>query len=568
MKRKVFAFVLPVCAALVLGGCSKMGELTADNFSVDPQPLETVGSEVPYTINGRFPAKWMKKKAVVTVTPELRYEGGKTVGASQTFQGEKVAGNNQTISYRIGGNYTMRGSLGYVDAMMESDLYATFSAKKGKKTVEIPDVKIGYGVIATSTLARRIIAGQGGVMAQDAYQHVIEQKQEANIRFLIQQSKIRTSELETQSVQEFIETLHQIQADRDRHEIESVDVSAYASPDGGLALNQGLAQDREKATNDYVQSQLDQNGLRANINSRYTAEDWEGFQQLVEASNIQDKQVILRVLSMYSDPEEREQQIRNLSAAFTDLATEILPELRRARISVTYDLIGRSDDEIQEQYRTDASQLSIEELIYSATLTDEIREQEDIYRTVVRLYPSDYRAYNNLGTLAWQNGDLQTAKSYYSQAAAKSQSADEANINLANLALIEGDTEAAEAYLSKASNSDEAQQVLGNIYLLQGNYTQAVNAYGRSYTNSAALAQLLTTDYLGSAETLSYVQSDDAMTYYLKAVIAARTNNNSLAVDNLRQAISKDASLSDYAARDLEFRKLRQDSTFKILTSN
>lgn len=568
MKSKYLTLALIAGAAVSLTSCSKMGELGAENFSVDPQPLETVGNTVPVTINGRFPAKYMKKKAVVTVTPELRYEGGEATGESSTFQGEKVAGNNQTISYRVGGNYTIKTTFDYVPAMMESDLYVTFNARKGSKKVEIPDVKIGYGVIATSTLAARTILGNGGIMAPDAYEHVIRQEQDANIKFLIQQSKIRTSELETVSVQKFIETLHEIQADRNRHEIESVDIAAYASPDGGVALNSALAQDRERNTADYVKKELDKADLQANLNTNYTAEDWEGFKELVQASNIQDKEVILRVLSMYSDPEEREQQIRNLSAAFTDLATEILPELRRSRISVSYDLIGRSDDEIQEQYSTDPSQLSVEELLYCATLTEDTAAQRDIYVRTSKLYSSDYRAYNNIGTIAWAEGNIDEAKTYYKIAASKSQSADEANINLANLALAEGDVEEAKSYLSKASNSSAASEVLGNIYLIEGNYSQAVASYGDTYTNSAALAQLLTTDYLKSAETLSVVEDDDAMTYYLKAVIAARTNNNSLAVDNLRQAISKDSSLSAYAAKDLEFTKLRQDSSFKILTSN
>lgn len=566
MQSKLY-LSLTILAAATLTSCSKMGALSSDNFSVNPSPLESVGGQVPATINGRFPEKYMKKKAVVTVTPVLRYAGGETAGDAATFQGEKVEANNQTISYRVGGNYTMKTNFKYVPEMLKSDLYLTFNAKKGKKTVKIPDVKIGEGVISTSELVNRTLKNASTAFAPDAYQHIIKQKQEANIQFLIQQAKIRTSELNGVSVKQFVKTLQEIQADEQRKALENIEVSAYASPDGGMSLNTKVAQDREKSTQKYVESQLKKTGLEAEVDTKYTAEDWEGFKELVSQSNMQDKEVILRVLSMYQDPEEREHQIRNLSAAFTDLTQEILPQLRRARMTINYNLIGRSDDEIQAQYKSDASQLSVEELLYSTTLTENVAEQEGIFKKTAQLYPNDYRAYNNLATIAYANGKYNDAKNYLQQALKANSNAAEPNVNLGLISLINNDLTSAQKYLAKGAGSQALGEALGNMYLKQGNYAQAVKSFGNAKSNSAALAQILTKDYMKAAETLAAVQKKDAMTSYLKAIVAARTNNNNIAVDNLRDAIAKDASLATYAAKDLEFLKLQNDATFKVLTN-
>ena len=566
MQSKLY-LSLTILAAATLTSCSKMGALSSDNFSVNPSPLESVGGQVPATINGRFPEKYMKKKAVVTVTPVLRYAGGETAGDAATFQGEKVEANNQTISYRVGGNYTMKTNFKYVPEMLKSDLYLTFNAKKGKKTVKIPDVKIGEGVISTSELVNRTLKNASTAFAPDAYQHIIKQKQEANIQFLIQQAKIRTSELTGVSVKQFVKTLQEIQADEQRKALENIEVSAYASPDGGMSLNTKVAQDREKSTQKYVKSQLKKTGLEAEVDTKYTAEDWEGFKELVSQSNMQDKEVILRVLSMYQDPEEREHQIRNLSAAFTDLTQEILPQLRRARMTINYNLIGRSDDEIQAQYKSDASQLSVEELLYSTTLTENVAEQEGIFKKTAQRYPNDYRAYNNLATIAYANGKYNDAKNYLQQALKANSNAAEPNVNLGLISLINNDLTSAQKYLAKGAGSQALGEALGNMYLKQGNYAQAVKSFGNAKSNSAALAQILTKDYMKAAETLAAVQKKDAMTSYLKAIVAARTNNNNIAVDNLRDAIAKDASLAAYAAKDLEFLKLQNDATFKVLTN-
>ena len=566
MRNKLYLALTAVAAGLALTSCSKMGALSSDNFSVTPNPLETVGDQVPATINGRFPEKYMKKKATVKVTPVLKYSAGETASTPANFQGEKVVGNDQTIAYRVGGNYTMKANYQYAPEMLKSELYLQFEAKKGKKTYNVPEVKVADGIIATSTLVNQTIKSTVPAYAADAYQHIIKQKEEANIKFLIQQAKIRTSELKSVSVQKFIETLQEIKKDQKRKALDNIEVSAYASPDGGLNLNTKLAKNREDNTAAYVKKTMKNTGIEGNLNTKYTAEDWEGFQKLVAESNIQDKEVILRVLNMYQDPEEREAQIRNISAAFTELAKVILPELRRARISLNYDLIGRSDNEIMQQFKADAKELSIEELLYAATLTDKVAEKKEIFKKTTELYPNDYRAFNNLAVIAIQEGNYDAAQKNVEKALKINANAAEANVNAGLIALINNNKETAKNYLAKGSANEVANNVLGNLYLKEGNYAQAVKAFGNTKSNSAGLAQLLTKDYMTAASTLSSVTDADALTYYLKAVIAARTNNSSLAVENLKSAIKKDSSLAKYAANDLEFKKLAEDVAFKALT--
>lgn len=561
MQIKLY-FSLALAGTLALSSCSKLGELSADNFTVTPSPMEAVAGKVPVTINGRFPEKYMKKKAVVTVVPEVRYAGGKAVGQSATFQGEKVQGNDQEVSYKLGGNYTMKNTFDYVPEMQKSELYLTFQARLGKKTVEVPAVKVADGVLATSTLIKET-AGNGNVAeSTDAYQYAIQQTKQAQIKYLINQANIRNSELKTTSVQDFIKTLRDIKADEKGFMVDNIEVSAYASPDGKLDFNTKLAEKRQISSAGYVNKELKNLDLSAEVDQKYTAEDWDGFKELLQASNIQDKDVILRVLSMYQDPEEREKQIRNLSAGYQELADEILPELRRARITINYNLIGRTDDEIQVQYKANPKELSIEELLYAATLTDDAKEKKAIYTTATNLYGNDYRAYNNLAGLAYQEGDLAAVKNYLAEAAKHTADAAEVNANRALVAMAEGKFDEAQNYVAKASTAKNYYELLGNLQVAQGNYAQAAQSLQDVKTNSAALAQLLNKDYTAAATTLSQVARPDAMTDYLKAIVAARTNQKSAVLSHLMDAFAKDASLKARAAKDLEFASLFSDASF------
>ena len=558
MKKLVFLSAVAVAALTSCGG--KLGELSADNFKVVPNPLVAESGQVPATINGMFPEKYMAKKAVVTVTPELRFtdNGVETAvkGQSATFQGEKVLGNDQSISYKVGGHYTMKANFAYQPAMQKSDLYLTFNARVGKKEVQVPAVKVATGVIATSELYRSTITSANPCTSQDAFQRVNEQKFDATIKFLIQQAELRKSELKSNSVQEFTSLLKRIAQDQEGLNINNVEISAYASPDGGVSLNEKLANKRQQNTESYVKEPMKAAKIDANLSSQYTAQDWEGFQELVKASNIQDKDVILRVLSMYQDPQEREQQIKNMSQGFRELADGILPELRRARMTINYETIGRDDDQIFAQYKEDASKLSVEELLYAASIADTDAQREDILKTTTNLYREDSRAYNNLAVLAMQKGNNAEAQKYLSMARTLDAKNAEANANMGLLALQQGDAKTAEDYISRAAGANNLAEALGNLHLAQGNYALAQQDFAGVNSNSAALAQLLNKDYARATQTLANVKNPDALTDYLHAIVNARQGNNDAAASYLRSAIQKDPKLAQYAANDLELSKV------------
>ncbi len=552
MIKKLY---LPLVALMVLAlsSCGKMGELSSDYFTTNPEVLEAVAGKVPVTINGKFPEKYMKKNATVEVTPVIRWNGGEAKGQPATFQGEKVQGNGQTISYKAGGNYTMKASFDYVPEMANSELYLDFKITRGSKTYTIPSVKVADGVIATSELPTA--ASSNASYAEDAYQRIIKQAQEANIMFLIQQANLRNNQLNSAEMKEFHKKVAEVNADTKNFKLNNIEVSAYASPDGGVKLNTGLAENREKNAEKYLNRQLKKAKIEANVDAKYTAQDWEGFQELVSKSNLQDKDLILRVLSMYQDPEQRENEIKNISSVYKTLADEILPQLRRARLTANYDIIGRSDEEINEAFDTDAKVLSVEELLYAATLTNDKARQEAIFTKTTQLFPNDFRAYNNLGEMAFAAGDMAKAESYFKQAAAKNANAPEVNANLGLCELVKNNVAAAETYLGKATGANAANEALGNLYIKQGQYQRAVNAFGDAKTNSAAQAQILAKDYNKAKATLQAVANKDAMTDYLMAIVGARTNNESLVKSSIKSAIAKDASLAEKAANDREFAK-------------
>ena len=553
MQKKNF-FLLSAASLMLFTSCSKLGALSADNFNVVPNPLETQAGTVPATINGHFPEKYMKKKAVVTVVPELRYANGTIVqGNTATFQGENVLGNDQTISYKMGGNYTMKTNFAYVGEN-KADMYLTFKARLGNKEVAVPEVKVADGIIATSELYKRTMLTSQAAIAPDAYQRINKKKQEANIKFLIQQANLRKSELKNNSVQEFIKMLQQINNDREGLNLDNVEVSAYASPDGGFNINDKLANQRQKVSEQYVNQELKKIKMNAPVDAKYTAQDWDGFQELVKASNIQDKDIILRVLSMYKDPQEREQQIKNISSAFRELADGILPQLRRARLTINYETIGRSDEQIMDQLKADATKLSIEEILYGAALQDDANAQEDIYKIATEIYPSDGRAYNNIATIEFAKGNYEAAHQYLQ----KAQGVEESKANLGLLALKNGDLATAEQLIASASNANGIAEILGNLNLAKGNYAQAEQNFADIYSNSAALAQLMNKNYAAASTTLKYIKNPDAITSYLKALLNARMGNTADASEALREAIQKDPSLASYAANDLELIKVQK----------
>ena len=561
MKRQKLQLFLSMVAlvAILATSCSKktFAPLESSLFTTTPSPLELVGNKVPATVNGRFPAKWFDKNTTVVVTPVLKYNGGEAMGTSSTYQGEKVAGNGIVINYENGGAITLKSEFDYIPAMKKSELVLRFDiTRKGKSVPAIPDVKVADGVIATAALASA--ATTTPATAPDAFQRIIKETYDADIMFLIQQAELRSSELNSSNLAAWKDLVKE--ADDNSRKNINVEVSAYASPDGGLDLNEKLAEKREKNTTTYLTKEFKKNAIDTEINAKYTAQDWDGFQKLVQASSLQDKDIVLRVLSMYTDPETREREIKNISAVYSDLAETILPKLRRSRLIANVEVIGKTDQELKAATASDMSGLSVEELLYAANLDGVSKEK--VYTFVTQKYPNDYRGWNNLGAYYYQAGQASKATQAFNKAAQVSSKAVEANMNQALLSLAEGNISKAEQLLGNASGANTLGEALGLLYIKKGDYNRAAQSFGDAKTNNAALAQLLTKNYNKAQQTLNAVPNKDATTYYLSAIVAARTNNTSGVVGNLRSALDKGLSANE-VLNDVEFAKFLTNSDVK-----
>lgn len=551
--KKTFVYLMIGSAVLTLGSCSKMSQFQSNFFTTVPTPLETVGENVPATINGNIPAKFMLKNARVTATPVIRWsQDGFKAGEPYTIQGENVRANGQVVSYANGGTVTIPFSVEYQPEMAKSDLYLEFQVDQNGKVYQLPSVKVGYGVVATSTLASA--ATVKPAVAKDNFQKVITEKYSADIHFLINQANVRASETSKTDYIDLNRKLMEANA-APNQEIAGVTINSYASPEGALDFNTKLAEKREQNTASYVENQLKKDKITefGELTSSFTPEDWEGFRELVEKSNIQDKDLILSVLSMYKDPEQREKEIRNLSSVFDELADQILPQLRYSRVMASINVIGKSDMELIDLYNKAPQDLTEDEILYVATLTDDNTRKMEIYNTAARLHPNDYRAINNLGLTQYVAKDYASARNNFEKAARLNPSAPEVEMNLGLLSMLDKNYRKANEQLGAAAGVPEAGDALGVFYLSQGELTKACTAFGDAKTNNAALAQILAKDYSAAKTTLASIPTPDATTYYLTAVLGAKTNNENMVMSNLRQAVRLDANLLSRAKNDLEF---------------
>ena len=559
--KKTFKLFASVMAIAILTSCGTAVQPT--EFKVNPNPLTVVGNVVEADITGTFPVKKFGKKAVLTVTPVLKFNGTEVVGKSVTYVGEKAKENGTTVSYKEGGNFKLKASFDFVPEMEKSELVLRFTAKNGNKVVEIPDTKVADGVISTAKLA--VAEDVKPQVTADKFQRIIQEVQEADIKFLIQQTNLRNSELKSQEMKD----LHAAIKDADttaNKAINKIEVAGYASPDGEQDLNAKLADTRQAKSEKYLQKQLKKAKVNATIESNVTAEDWAGFQAAMEASNIQDKELVLRVLSMYSDPEEREAQIKNLSVVFKTIAKEILPELRRSRLILTTDLIGKSDEEIAALAKNDPAALNVEELLYSATLTNDAAEKLAIYKKVTELFANDYRGYNNMGIIYFGQGNVAEARRCNAKALQLAPANADVNYNAGIAAMAENDLAKAEAYLGKAAGTEgDLNAAMGTLYTMKGDYAAAKNAYGNKASNNAAVQQILNEDYAGARQTLAKVANPNATTAYLLAVVSARTNAREAVYENLKVAVQRDATLKAKAQNDIEFAKYQAEAEFQAI---
>ena len=561
MNKNLFAPIACV-SLLVLTGCGKkMGQFSSDYFNTNPTPLEVVGDKVPANVTGNIPPKFFQKNAEVTITPVLVYAGQEATSEPFTVQGEKVNGNNQVVSYQNGSTITVPVMYQYSPEMMQSDLYLAFNVRQGSKNYNLPRVKVGYGVNATATIGSA--QSVKPAIANDKFQRIINEKHSADIKFLINQTNIRANQLKSKEISNLKDVVKNAQ-DSVNRQVEGINISSYASPEGGVKLNTRIAEGREKNTKNYLDQTLKQNKIKefGDLTAEFTAQDWEGFQELVSKSNIQDKELILSVLSMYKDPEAREKEIRNMSSVFDQLAKEILPQLRYSRLTASINVIGKSDEEIMKAYETNPKLLTLDELLYCATLTKDNGKRLQIYNTCADLYPDDYRAYNNLGMCQYIDEDYDAAAASFEQAAKMAPQSSEPKMNLGLVSLLNKKYADANEKFGSAAGVKELPEALGVYYLNVGDYNGAVRAFGDTKSNNAALAQILTKDYSTAKSTLASIANPDATTYYLQAILGARTNNSEMVYSNLRQASKLDNTIIEKAKKDIEFTKFHLSNVF------
>ena len=562
MKQYLFrTLVVAGASSLLLASCASKFKISSTGVNVDPNPLTVQGDAVKTRINFAFPKKSFPKKGTLRITPVLRYAGGEKWGKAYDYQGDDVYGNEQVVFYKSGANAVLDFAVPYTPQMQKSELYLTFNGKVGKKSQKISAMKVADGVNATETLAT--VEGILPAIAPHGFQRVVKEMYDADILFQIQQANVRGSEINKEDVEEWRYTVQN--AKETPNQNVSVEVQSYASPDGGKKLNEKLSENRERNTTAALKKEFKKQDMAGvAIDAHYTAQDWEGFRTLVEKSDLPDKDLVLRVLSMYPDPESREREIKNISVVFKQLADNILPKLRRSRLIANVEIIGKSDAEIQEFIAKAPGHLSAEELLYAAELTNSTTEKMRIYQIANQIFKKDYRAYNNIGALYFAQGKIKDAEAWFSKAATL-QDNEVTKLNRGLIALYHGDKEKAQDMISAAINTPELGQALAYLYLKQGEYMKAETAFGETVSNNAAVAQLLNGNYAKALKTLQKITTPSATTELIRAIIAARTNDNNGVITALKSAIALDGSVAYHIADNLEFAKYKNLAAFKAL---
>lgn len=547
-----------IALVLTLSACSpKLRPLNTRQVSVEPEPLMVVGQNIESNITLHIPEKWFHKKASLKVMPVMRINSSEVWGGTYTLQGEQVYGNNTVVPYNSGGNFTFSSQFAYNPRMQNGKLYLTLKEVYNGKERALPELLLTQGVIATATLAQ--LSGATPYIASNKFQRIITEKYDADIHFLIEQANVRSSELEKTDLKDWKKRVEEAQKNNNQNV--SIEVQAYASPDGGVKLNEKLSKNRELNTTSLLKKNIE-GSETITFGAHYTAQDWEGFRRYVQASNLPDKELILRVLEMYNDPEEREREIRNISVVYDKLATDILPKLRRSRIIATIETIGKSDNELSKLLLTNPKALNIEEYLY-ATELQPYSERMQLYSNALTLFPKDPRAYNNLAAIYLSNNETDKAEPLLNTAISLG-TIPEANLNLALIKLEKGNLIDAETLIGNNIKDDLSQEVYGLLLLKQGKFTQAAEAYKHTISNNAAIALILTNNYAQAIDVLDKITKPNAITDYLRAIVAARQGDARNASNFLNEALQKDFRLRDYASNDIEFRNVRNNPNFIV----
>lgn len=546
-----------VASTALLTGCQLIGDL---EYTVTPDPLEMHGDSVKVSVTVKIPEKGINKKGSAEITPKCGNVSFKTI----SFQGEKATGNGQTIPYKAGGTINYTDVVPYDPSMETSDLTIEGMAKKGKKEIPIEQTKIADGTIVTPFWVQN---DDKCLIGTDKFVRTTEQTYSAQINYLKGKSEVRKSELKEDDIKEFVTWMSDAQTNVKKNP-KQINFVSYASPEGEVAKNSDLAKDRAVSGQEATVKLLEQAKYTNEIkfNQQPKGEDWEGFKTAVNASDLEDKELVIRILGMYSDPVKREEEIRKLSKTYNKLEKKILPDLRRTQMVVVYDQVGWSDEELKELSKTKPDTLTVEELLFCATLYDDLNEKMRVYNLVVKQYPDDWRGPNNVGCVYYWQNDMANAKSNWE----KANSINENAVTLNNLGIVarqEGDrNKASELFNSAVSGGPEVKYNLGIIDIQNGKYAQAIGNFGSYDTFNKALAQTLNGDYEDAKSTLDKSSDkDSAIGFYLKAIIGARQDNLNMITDNLKSAIAKDASLKAKAAKDREFVKYFDNASFQAV---
>lgn len=559
---------LIILAAAVLSSCGGLNKMVSDAdlvaYKVTPEVLEMHGGEVDVAVEVTYPAKYFNKKAILTMTPVVVYEGGETELNKIVVQGEDVTENNKVINYTTGGKEKVSDSFEYSTDMMLSELFVRITAEAKGKSVQFEDIKLADGIIATPDL---VALNPNVLTFSDKFERIVPDEYVTDIKYVINRADVRRSETKKDEVVGMAEFLKNAD-ENERIELKKLEISAYASPDGELDFNDKLSQKRQKSADKYLQSTL--KGAKLDVADELfsllaTPEDWEGFKKLMEASDIQDKEMILRVLSMHSDPEVREQEIRNITAAFEEIKEKILPDLRRSKFTVAVEKIGWSDDELKAHWTEGTAELNLEELLYTATLFEDMDQKAAIYKKAIEVSPKCMRAHNNMGWVLFNQGNYEGAEEYFSTAKDMADS-DIVNNNLGAVALMNNDVEkASELFTSSLGAGPDVNYNLGIINIINGEYSKALNYFGSADSYNKALALYLNENDEMGFRTVVNLTDESAQQYYLVAVIAAFQKKDDVALENLKVAVSKDASLKERAKKDIEFAALFNNAEFKSI---
>ena len=558
---------LACIVAISLTACNGLGKMVKNagkvSYTVTPDPIEMHGDSIAVTVNVKYPEKFFAKKAVLTVTPVIKYEGGEKELRAEKLKGEKAEGDGKTISYTGGGSLSYTDKVAYQKGMEVATLEVKATGAVKSKTKEFPAMKIADGTIITPLLVKN---DERPILGKDAFVKVIPRSVEGEIHYLVNQSNVRPAEMndaDIKAMREFVKD-----GVSKEFTFKSLNVSAYASPDGEQTLNANLAESRAKTGLSAIEGILLKNKIaeakeEGFYNTETTAEDWEGFKRLMEQSDIADKELILRVLTMYSDLDQREKEIKNLAATYVEVSEKILPSLRRAKLTLNAEENARTDEEIQTLLASTPDSLSVEEILYAATLTDDINKKLEIYQIAEKVYPADWRSSNNVGYIYLLQNKVNDAQAQFEKADAASADNPIVKNNLGICARWKGDrAKAAELYEAAAGAGPEVNYNKGIVNILDGDYAAATaNFAGSGNSFNMALASVLN----GSPDAALSIldasdESDEALSYYLKAVAGARTGKKDVIVNNLKSAIQKDASYAEKASKDAEFIKYREDS--------